>query len=82
MQVWFQNARAKWRRTVLRQQGGAGPERAEESGALADLGLGPVGLDSGASMDGGLISSGDDGTPQPTPITAHEQSPTLYADLP
>lgn len=36
LQVWFQNARAKWRRSVLRQQS-MGPHVVEESQPLSEL---------------------------------------------
>ena len=37
LQVWFQNARAKWRRSVLRQQSAVGPDVVKEPTPLSEL---------------------------------------------
>jgi LIM homeobox protein 2/9 len=49
LQVWFQNARAKYRRNLLKQEGGGGdknnsPKAGEEAGKLPDMPRSPSGL--------------------------------------
>ena len=55
LQVWFQNARAKWRRHVLRQQS-AGPHVVEESQQLMDLNSVAEGSPSSFSCENPILS--------------------------
>jgi hypothetical protein len=48
LQVWFQNARAKWRRNIMRQEGG------QAAGGQGQAGNGPPSVGSGVMGDGGL----------------------------
>ena len=52
LQVWFQNARAKWRRSVLRQQS-SGPEVVKDPKPLSEL----TDLSCGTTSAGGILSS-------------------------
>lgn len=62
-QVWFQNARAKWRRNLLKQEHErhVGEKMKEQGGMMTDLrpveSLGPAGL-----TDLYAMSSGDEGS--------------------
>ncbi|CAG9864672.1 unnamed protein product [Phyllotreta striolata] len=43
LQVWFQNARAKWRRMMLKQEGKSGGEKCSSADSVTDMDLYPHG---------------------------------------
>ncbi|XP_035230673.1 LIM/homeobox protein Lhx2-like [Stegodyphus dumicola] len=73
LQVWFQNARAKWRRNLLRQQS-QGPEIAQDCKPLSELASQPQFCDP-FRLGSSLIDI------QPTPITQEEQNIQTFTNL-
>ncbi|XP_055949010.1 LIM/homeobox protein Lhx2-like [Argiope bruennichi] len=73
LQVWFQNARAKWRRNLLRQQS-QGPEIAQDCKPLSELASQPQFCDP-FRLGSSLMDV------QPTPITQEEQNIQTFTNL-
>ncbi|XP_054713529.1 LIM/homeobox protein Lhx9-like [Uloborus diversus] len=74
LQVWFQNARAKWRRNLLRQQS-QGPEIAQDCKPLSELASQPQFCDPFRLGSSALLDV------QPTPITQEEQNIQTFTNL-
>ncbi|XP_015920224.1 LIM/homeobox protein Lhx9 [Parasteatoda tepidariorum] len=73
LQVWFQNARAKWRRNLLRQQS-QGPEIAQDCKPLSELASQPQFCDP-FRLGSSILDV------QPTPITQEEQNIQTFTNL-
>ncbi|OXU19167.1 hypothetical protein TSAR_012514 [Trichomalopsis sarcophagae] len=79
LQVWFQNARAKWRRMVLKQEG-----KSDKCGGVGGPGLGPGGHDSGSLSELELYgsSAGSQGGPMsPGFVLGGPHSPASLGSL-
>ncbi|KAG8190085.1 hypothetical protein JTE90_006025 [Oedothorax gibbosus] len=74
LQVWFQNARAKWRRNLLRQQS-QGPEIAQDCKPLSELASQPQFCDPFRLGSSSILDM------QPTPITQEEQNIQTFTNL-